>query len=290
VLDGRWSLSTRSPSTTDDTTILLNYDMGTAAADFNLGNVRRLIIDYGFAGFEMDQGAKNYLAYTAGDRSQRPELRYTEGVRALYDGARRIVKEQDANGVVLGEGSSDFMNQYMDSSWTFEGGSVSVPLHSYHRYSLPWVTLPAGIFTPDPGYANQAFLMNSPLDIFLDLAAHPEFVQHLKRLHALKAAVHSYLYDGDYSDVEGFVLRAGPATTLLAKSYLGPGRRTTVVVINTGGGREAATLDITGAAGWHVSNRRLDGSSEILDGGSGIQLNLGPHDINVVVAEQETAR
>jgi hypothetical protein len=288
VLDGRWSLfDPDRPPTTDDATILLNYDMGTAATDFNLENVRRLIVDYGFAGFEMDQGAKNYLAYTSGDASQQPELRFTQGERRFYEGARRIVKEQDANGVVLGEGISDFMNQYVDSSWTFEGGSVSVPLHRYYRYSLPWATLPAAIFTPDPGYANQAFLMNSPLDIFLDLAAYPEFVQHLKRLHALKIAVHSYLFDGNYSDDEGFALQAGPATTLLAKSYIGPGRRTTVVVVNAGGSRESATLDIAGADGWRVTNLRLDGSSEPLASGSGIPLNLGPHDINVVIAEQD---
>jgi hypothetical protein len=48
--------------------------------------------------------------------------------------------------------------------------------------------MPAGIFTPDAGYANQAFLMNSPLDIFLDPAA-PQFRDHLGNWAGSKQAV-----------------------------------------------------------------------------------------------------
>src|SRR5882724_104100 len=180
MVDGRWSLfDPDRPPTTDDATVDTNVDMGTEAGDFNISNVRRMINDYGFSGFEMDQAGKNYISYSPNGKSKKPEYNYTNGAREVYEMSEKIVKEHDPNGIVVTEGFSDFMNQYSDSVWMFEGWGFSVPLHTSVRYSIPWATLNARAVPTDFGHANQAFMLNSPLDIFIDLNQYPDYAAHL---------------------------------------------------------------------------------------------------------------
>jgi hypothetical protein len=288
VIDGRWTLfDPDRPPSTEDASTLMNYDMATPAGPFNVDNVRRMILDYGFSGFEMDQGAKNFPSYRQSGEPGRPELRYTTGAREVYAAARDIVKTQDPDNVIIGEGYSDFMNQYVDSTWTFEGGQVSLPQSTYSRYSLPWVTMPAGIFEPDERLVNQAFLLNAPLDIFLDLRAHPEFSSRLRRLRQLKQAVQRYLYDWNYSDDEGFTLRTIAGSALQAKSYVAPdGLGLAVVVINSGARTEEGALEIPGAEPDGITVHRLDQPVAMPARGTPVALQLSAYDVNVFVVER----
>jgi len=284
VVDGRWTLfDPDRPPSTEDNAILMNLDMGSPAAAFNVENVRRMIVDYGFSGFEMDQGAKNYASY-AGGAGARPELRYSDGVRDFYVAARDMVKAADPDNLIIAEGYSDYVNQYVDSNWTFEGGNVDVPRDTYGRYSLPWVTRSAGIFEPDRGRANRAFLMNAPLDVFLDFRSHPEFARHLQRLRELKRAVQRYLYDWDFSDEEGFKLTAAPGSALLAKSYIGADGRIAVVVVNTGERPQSATLSLADVGGT-TTEHALDRSAIQRLTESPIALELDAYEVRVFVSE-----
>ena len=288
VIDGRWTLfDPDRPPSTEDASTLMNYDMATPAAAFNVDNVRRMILDYGFAGFEMDQGAKNFPSYAESGAPGRPELRYTTGAREVYAAARDIVKAQDPDNVIIGEGYSDLMNQYVDSTWTFEGGQVSLPQSTYSRYSLPWVTMPAGIFEPDDRVVNEAFLLNAPLDVFLDLRAHPDFTSRLRRLQQLKQAVQHYLYDWNFSDDEGFTLHTAAGSALLAKSYLAPdGRGIAVVVINSGARAEEGALEIAGAEPNGITVHRLEQPRAAAVRDAPVVLQLAAYDVNVFVVER----
>ena len=285
-VDGRWSLfDPDRPPTTDDATVDTNTDMGTGAAEFNLRNMRRMVEDYGFAGFEMDQAGKNFLSYSPYAKTKRPELNYTNGARQVYEESQKIVKGADPNFITVTEGISDFENQYSDSAWFFEGAPLIVPYFTYLRYSIPWATVNVRAVN-DKGHANQAFMINSPLDIFIDLKTYTDYANHLKKLHALKEKVHRYFYQGDFSDVDGFAFRPAAPSGITAKSYIEAGKSTTVVVVNTTATPQTATLDFTGASGGSLKNYRLDGSIGEVAGPAGVQLQLGPYDVNVLVLEQ----
>jgi hypothetical protein len=287
VVDGRWTLfDPDRPPTTEDASTLMNYDMATPAAAFNVENVRRMIVDYGFAGFEMDQGAKNYASYSHVGGPTRPELRYSEGVRGFYVAAREIVKQHDPDNVIIAEGYSDFMNQYEDSTWTFEGGQVRLPQSSYARYSLPWVTMPAGVFEPDAALVNRAFLLNAPLDVFLDLRSHPEFTSRLRRLQRLKQAVQRHLYDWNFSDEEGFRLQTPDRDAVLAKSYIARDGSIAVVVVNTSDASQDGMLDIDGAKERAVTVYGLGQPASVLHVDSRLTLSLAPFDVRVFVFER----
>jgi hypothetical protein len=287
VVDGRWTLfDPDRPPTSDDASTLMNYDMGTPAAAFNVDNVRRMVLDYGFAGFEMDQGAKNYPSYSREGAPRRPELRYSEGVRELYVAAREIVKRQDPDNVIIAEGYSDLMNQYVDSTWTFEGGQVQIPQSTYARYSLPWVTMPAGVFEPDAALVNRAFLFNAPLDVFVDLRRYPEFTSRLRRLQRLKQAVQHHLYDWNFSDEEGFTLQALDESAVLAKSYVARDGSIAVVVVNTSDATQDCSLDIEAAKHSAVATYGLERTAAALPADSRVTLSLAPFDVRVFVVER----
>jgi len=289
-VDGRWSLfDPDRPQITDDSSVDLNVDMGTPVKDYILEAVRRMIEDYGFSGFEFDQAGKNYVSYSPHSPFP-PELGFSEGMREIYVGSREIVRAHDPNGIIVGEGISDFMNQYVDSTWLFEGGENPfdsranwVATSTFQRYSLPWVTFPTRAVPQDPGHANAAFLLNSPLDIFANLDEWPEFAAHLKRLHALKQKIYGHLYQGAFSDGEGYELQTGDPVAVLAKSYL-EACCTTVVLINQGESPQTAKVDFPE---WSPEGRlelyRLDGSGQVSRGTAGVELSLGPFDVVVLV-------
>jgi hypothetical protein len=293
-VDGRWSLfGPDRPQITDDATIDLNFDMGTPVRHFVVSEVRRIIEDYGFSGFEFDQAGKNYLSYSP-NNDLPPAVGYSEGIREVYTRAMEIVREGDPNGVILGEGISDFMNQYVDSSWLFEGGedfpgdrSNWVAKSTFTRYSLPWITFPARAAPGDLGHANAAFLLNAPLDIFADLTAHPEFVEHLRQLHHLKQKIYPYLYDGVFSDAEGFELHTSNDAAVLAKSYLAP-CRSTVVVINRGAQAEQAEVGFPSAPESAILTRYRLGAGEMRadTGASRLEFQLPPFDVSVLVLDR----
>jgi len=290
-VDGRWSLfDPDRPPITDDSSLDLNVDMGTPVKEFILGEVRRMVEDYGFSGFEFDQAGKNYVSYSPHSPLP-PELSYSEGMREVYIGSREIVRAHDPNGIIVAEGMSDFMNQYADSSWLFEGGDdpfASSPdwiaASTYQRYSVPWATFPARAVPEDPGQANAAFMLNSPLDIFANLDEWPEYASHLKRLHGLKQKIYPHLYGGIFSDLEGFELQAGDTTAVAAKSYL-EDLGITVVVINRGGESQTASVDFPDMPpGGRLVLYRLDGGGQVSEGTARVDLNLAPYDVVVLVS------
>ncbi|MFO1466008.1 MAG: hypothetical protein U1F35_06160 [Steroidobacteraceae bacterium] len=291
-IDGRWSLyDPDRPPTSDDASTIFNTDMGAGAATFNVENVTRLIRQYGFAGLEMDQVGKNFPAYSPTRSWSDPQLRYGKGVIGLLEQVRAIVKQATPDGIMITEGSSDLQGQYIDSGWTFEGGHVVPARDGYFRYSLPWITRPAAIRTPDPGYVNQAFVMNAPLDLFLDPSQHPAFLAHLRKLLALKREVAPYLHDGDFNDEEGFTLLQGEGSALLARSYLQPDGRLAVVIANLTDTPRTARLTIADsrAADWRIFGAPSGPGPARQSGAAADTLQLDAFDVRVILSGHEAA-
>jgi hypothetical protein len=286
ILGGRWSLFSPFQITNADySDVFFELDFSSGVGDFLVDTIRRFVDDYHFAGFEMDQGGKNFLSYRDTSAQGHPELAVSKGYRDFYARAVAIVKKGDPNGIIVGENYSDLMNQYVDSSWVFEGGGLNVPQLSLLRYSLPWVTVPARAVVTDRGHANQAFLMNAPLDIFDDLAQYPEYASHLRHLHALKESTARYFYQGEFADEEGFALLPPAQKGVLAKSYRQPaGEFIAVVVVNTTpAAKEVAVRLNAGSASRLVRHYYLDGRQETPSPAAEISLVLPAYDVQLLV-------
>ena len=295
-VDGRWSLfDPDRPQTTDDATVALNVDMGTPVKAYVLEGVRRMVEDYGFSGFEFDQAAKNYAAYSP-NGGLSPERSYSEGMREIYQGAMEIVRANDPNGIILGEGISDHMNQFLDGSWLFEGGDDVLGANgegmlksTLLRYSLPWVTFPTRAVPEDPGHANTAFLFNAPLDIFADPGAYPDYAAHLRRLHALKQRIYPRLFQGAFSDQEGFAFETDDPATVFAKSYIEE-CCTTVLVVNRAAKPQRARVEFPASrSAGALTEYGLDGSQRTAVDTRDANLELPPFGVSVLVYQHAGA-
>jgi hypothetical protein len=285
---GQWSLfEPFQVATHPNNDTWLENDPSSGVKDFMLSTVRRFVEDYHFSGYEMDQAYKYFLSYRDVHQGGQPAFRYSQGYADYFTRAQELVKKNDPNGIIVGEGFSDFLDQYVDSSWVFEGGPLNVPQQSMLRYSLPWVNVPVRAMVKDRGHANQAFMMNSPLDIFDDLADYPDYAQHLRGLHALKKKTWQYFYQGEFSDAEGFSFPDSPASGVMAKSYTDPaGNFFVVVVINPSGTALEATLRPDAVyASRKIQHYYLDGRTEAQAPSPEVRLQLPAFDIQVLAYE-----
>jgi len=286
IPDGQWSLfSLDQIATLPENEVWLQLDPS-GSKERLLETVRRFVEDYHFSGFEMDQAYKFYASYRDPSRIP-PELAFAKGYADFYKRAQELVKKHDPEGIIVGEGYSDFQNQYLDSSWVFEGGALDVPQLTRLRYSLPWITVPVRAVVTDLGHANGAFMLNAPLNIFDDLAAHPDYAKHLQQLHRLKTLTSRYFYGGEFSDVESFSMAGTPPKEVMVKSYRDPaGKFLVLVAVNASGKPQEATLrpDATFAAR-EVRQYNLEGKTETLKPASEIRLDLSAFDVQVLVFE-----
>ena len=263
--------------------VWLEFDPS-GSKDLLYDNIRRFIEDYHFSGFESDQAYKYWLSYRDTAKVP-PELAFARGYGEFYTRAAALVKKNDPDGIIVGELYSDWLDQYVDSSWVFNGGTLNVSQLSTLRYSLPWITVPVRAVATDRGHANCAFMMNAPLDIYDDLAQYREYAQHLKRLHALKKLTTHYLFQGEFSDGEGFSL---PGTgSVAAKSYREPtGKFLAVVVVNTGGTPQETTLrPAADFASREIRHFYLDGRTETGKPAAELRLELPAYDVQVLAFE-----
>lgn len=286
LLGGRWSFyEPFQIVTTPNSDVWIEFDPSTGAKDFMLAIVHRLIHDYGFAGFHMDLGNKTFLSYRP--EHERPEVAFSRGYADFYSRAQQIVKGADPNGIIVGENLSLLMNQYVDSTWIFEGGPLNVPMLSRLRYTVPWTTVSARAIPTDRGHASRALVMNALLDIFDDLTAYPEYAAHLKRLHKLKASNTRYFYQGEFSNEDGFALEAADEH-VLAKSYRHPAGEFLAVMIanNADAPRHAVLRPDSGLSGRQVHRRSLDGRRDVQPWAPEIRVELAPFDVQIISFEE----
>jgi len=287
LLDGRWSLfSPGQVATINNNTQWFEMDPSTDVKNFLLDCERRFI-DYGFVGNEMDQAHKNYLSYREHGDGTGPELAFSKGYGDFFAEAQKIIKDANPAGIMVGENPSELMNQYVDSTWIFEGGPLNLPTLNTLRYSWPWATVPTRAIPTDRGHANRAFMMNAPLDIFDDLTKHPEYAEHLKRLHGLKQTTSDFFYQGEFSDQDGFSLTSSQKD-VMAKSYREPsGKFTAIVVINSGSTAQEATIrPDPGIAKEKVQHFYLDGRTETEAPSDEMHLSLPPYDLQILGFER----
>jgi hypothetical protein len=284
ILDGRWSLYDSSlVNSINENDEWFQLDPSTPAKAFLLDCEHRMVEDYGFSGNELDQAHKNYLSYREHADKTGPELAFSKGYGDFFAKAEAIVKKANPAGVLLGENPSELMNQYVDSTWIFEGGALPLSTLTTLRYSWPWATVPTRSVATNLGHANEAFMMNAPLDIFDDLTKYPEYAAHLKRLSMLKKAALDFFYQGDFSDQDGFSLSSAQKE-VMAKSYREPeGKFTAVVVINSGASAGEAVLHPDASiANRKVQHLYLDGRTETENGTDEMHLSLPPYDVQIL--------
>ncbi len=273
---GQWSYGPNN-------VVWLEFDPS-GSKDLLYDNIRRFIEDYHFSGFESDQAYKYYRSYRDADHIP-PELAFAKGYGKFYTRAQALVKKHDPDGIIVGELYSDWLDQYVDSSWVFNGGALDMPQLTRLRYSMPWITVPVRALPKNLAHANRAFMMNAPLDIFDDLSKYPGYAKHLRQLHVLKKSTWQYFYQGEFSDGEGFSLHG--TGLVVAKSYRDPaGKFLAVVVVNTSGTPQESTLrPEADLAPKNVRHYYMDGRTETQAAASEVPLKLVPYGVQVVTFE-----
>ena len=183
--------------------------------------VRRIVRQYGFHNLQLDQIAhKSYVCYDPGHHHEKPQFAYTKELEGLLGEIRKIVKEENPEGVMIGEGCSDLCGQYIDGFWNWN------QLHNHPeilRYSAPWLNYSHEIDANEYDSANRCFAEKILMDLKIEggdgcLADFPDFTNHLKELSQLKALLKDTYIDGEYRHLDG-ISRQEKRDDILLRSY-----------------------------------------------------------------------
>ncbi|HQE60812.1 MAG TPA: DUF6259 domain-containing protein [Candidatus Latescibacteria bacterium] len=218
-----------------------------------LDAVTRIVKDYGFGNTQLDQIAeKMFVCYNPSHGHGAPDRAFVDGLAALLPGVRKIVRDANPDGVIVGEGFNDFVNQWCDSSWTWRG------LFDFPEavlFSLPWLFASCEIDALEYGDANRAFAYKLQLDMKIDggdgnISDYPEFCSFIKSHAELRSRVAPYYVYADFRDEENLAVRK--PSGVFAKTYLNRNEGKVGVVIAETAGKPA---DVEFAHTWPTDER-----------------------------------
>lgn len=168
--------------------------------------VERIVVEYGFGNLQLDQIAhKSYVCYDPSHGHKKPQTAYTEELGKLLEEVRGIVKKDNRDGIVIGEGFTDLTAQYCDGFWNWNQ-AYNHP--EVIRYSLPWMIYSHETDANEYDTANLCFAEKILLDLKIDggdgiLSDYTRFSEHLKKLQDLKTRIAGTYAAGEYRHLEG---------------------------------------------------------------------------------------
>lgn len=186
--------------------------------------VTRIVHEYGFHNLQLDQIAhKSYVCYAPDHHHEKPQFAYTKELCGLLEKIRKIVKEGNPGGVMVGEGCSDLCGQFMDGFWNWN------QLHNHPeiiRYSAPWLSYSHELDANEYEEANRCFAEKILMDLKVDggdgcLADYPSFTEHLRELAQLKILLKDTYIHGEYRHLDG-IHRIEKRKDILLRSYENP--------------------------------------------------------------------
>ena len=151
--------------------------------------VARIVRECGFGNLQLDQIAhKSYVCYHPAHGHERPEYAYTKELQELLTKVRKIVREANSEGVMIGEGMSDLTAQYCDGFWNWHQTGNKPEIM---RYSIPWMNYSSEVDANEYDAANICFAEKILMDLKIEggdgiLSDFPQFSEHLKKLSILK--------------------------------------------------------------------------------------------------------
>lgn len=163
--------------------------------------VLRIVKEYGFHNLQLDQIAhKAYVCYDKCHKHKEPKSAYTQELMELLMEVRRIVKGENPEGIMIGEGMTDLAMQYCDGFWNWHQAYNRPEII---RYSVPWLNYSHEIDANEYDAANLCFAERILLDLKVEggngiITDYPEFCSHLKRLSDLKKEVGPAYIEGEY--------------------------------------------------------------------------------------------
>lgn len=180
--------------------------------------VTRIAKDYRFHNLQLDQIAhKSYVCYDRKHHHKRPDTAYTEELEELLKKIREIVKTENPDGVMVGEGMTDLTMQYCDAFWNWHQAWNHPEII---RYSIPWMNYSHEVDANEYDAVNLCFAEKIWIDLKVEggdgiVTDYPEFCIHLKELADLKSRTGKAYLDGEYwhedrivrKSAEGIILR-----------------------------------------------------------------------------------
>ena len=172
--------------------------------------VARIVRECGFGNLQLDQIAhKSYVCYHPAHGHERPEYAYTKELQELLTKVRKIVREANSEGVMIGEGMSDLTAQYCDGFWNWHQTGNKPEIM---RYSIPWMNYSSEVDANEYDAANICFAEKILMDLKIEggdgiLSDFPQFSEHLKKLSILKKKLPDSYQSGEYDHLEGIEIQ-----------------------------------------------------------------------------------
>lgn len=250
-----------------------------------LETARRIVTEYGFSNLQLDQIAhKMYLCYNQEHKHEKPQYASIRGYTKLLKNIRKMLREHNPDGVMIGEGFTDFAAQYCDSHWNWN----QLDFPEILRYSLPWFTYSHEIDANEYGDVNRCFLYKIMLDLKIDggdgyVSSYPKFCEHLKKLSELKKRLDDIYTFAYFRDEDG-IDYSPRNSVVMAKAYKNEKKnKVGIVIVNCADKGEIIELSIG------ISSKckdytlyRLDGGVEVIPRKDTLQLNFSSYDVQVV--------
>lgn len=242
---------------------------------------RRIVHDYGFKNLQLDQiSLKMAPCFEARHRHVRPDRAYVDGLKALLPEIRAMVREANPEGVIIGEGTNDFVGQWCDGAWTWDFLVNPEPI----LYSVPWLLTSTAIDAHEYGEANTAFVNKISLDLRIAggdecVDAFPEFAAHLRGLAELRARTLPYFALAEFRDRQGIRTFRGEGVLIRAYENRSAGKAAFVLVETQGQTAKVSIESDWMSAASTIRLERRDGAGLALDAAVGkVTLTLKPYE------------
>ncbi|MBD5395119.1 MAG: hypothetical protein HDR23_03880 [Lachnospiraceae bacterium] len=199
------------PTTTRNMTLLDICITAEEVRSFWKDTVKRIVEEYGFHNLQLDQIAhKAYVCYDPEHHHKSPETAYTEEAAELLAMVREIVRTQEKEGIMIGEGMTDLVMQYCDGFWNWHQAYNKPEII---RYSVPWLSYSHEVDANEYDTVNLCFAERILLDLKIEggngiITDYPRFCDHLKQLALLKQELGPAYIDGEYFYQDGLEITA----------------------------------------------------------------------------------
>lgn len=184
-----------------------------------LETARRIVEDYGFENLQLDQiSLKMAPCYNDAHRHSRPDRAYVDGLSRLLPQVRAMLRDLNPEGLMVGEGTNEFVGQWCDGAWTWDFLSDPEPV----LYSTPWLLTSTAVDALEYAEVNQAFACKIHLDLRIGggdecVDDYPRFAEHIRRLADLRRSTAPYYAYADFRDQDGLHTYRGKG--VLAKTF-----------------------------------------------------------------------
>ena len=247
---------------------------------FFTSTAKRIAQQYGFGNLQLDQISEKMLVdYDEAHITSTPDRVAPDGLAAMLPEVRRMLREQNPEGVIVGEAINDFTGQWCDSSWDW---NVLLPFPEPIFYTLPWLMGSHEIDALEYGEVNKAFVYKLHLDMKIDggdarITKYPKFAARVKSIADLRRQAAPYIVQADFVDQQG--IECTTPDEVYARTYRNSAtKKFGVAIANVDDEPSKLTLRITEQAAGTATLHSNKKPAQTIDPTQPLTLDLEPYE------------